>query len=69
MTDRDYLWCLIHMRLDEEEALNALCPACRREAEEDRCPACGVPVGSSTAEENPAFDPETFDRTKEGILP
>ena len=51
MTHRDYLWCAVNMALDGEEELARLCPACRAEAEEDRCPVCG---------ENRGFDMERF---------
>ena len=43
MKARDYLWCALHLALDREEELARLCPACRREAAEERCPACGAP--------------------------
>ena len=26
MRDRDYVWCLTHMALDQEEELSRLCP-------------------------------------------
>lgn len=65
MRDRDYLWCLVNELLDQEERLEGLCPACRARAEEERCPACGAPVGDSGAGVNPAFDMERFLRLKE----
>ena len=34
MTDSDYLYCLVHLQLDGEEAL------------EGRCPVCGAPPES-----------------------
>lgn len=64
--DRDYLWCLLNMMLDEEEAMEALCPACRAEAQEGRCPACGNPVGEREREDNPSFDWERYQKMKEG---
>lgn len=67
MTDRDYLLCALHLILDEEERLDALCPECRARAEGDCCPACGGPVPK--AEANPAFDRARFDRMKRGELP
>lgn len=66
MTDRDYLWCLLHMSLDDEEMLAALCPTCRGEAEQGRCPACGVPVGQVEGLENTRFDREKYERMKGG---
>ena len=42
MRDRDYVWCLSHLALDQEEELERLCPACRARAEEARCPVCGA---------------------------
>jgi len=42
MKHRDYLWCAVNLLLDDEEALAQLCPACRAEAEEGRCPVCGA---------------------------
>lgn len=38
MKARDYLWCALNLMLDREEALERLCPHCRAEAEEARCP-------------------------------
>lgn len=66
MTDRDYLWCAVHLLLDEEEAASRLCPTCRAEAEKDRCPVCGREKGSVVQGENPAFDWGRFERMKEG---
>ena len=45
MRDRDYVWCLTHMALDQEEELSRLCPGCRLQAEEERGPGCGRPAG------------------------
>lgn len=58
MTDRDYLWCAVNLLLDDEEELARLCPACRAQAEEDRCPVCGADRGDTG--QNPAFDLERF---------
>lgn len=69
MTDRDYLLCALHLILDDEERLGQLCPACRAEAEEHRCPVCGVPVEQAGAGVNPAFDRERFERMKRGEKP
>ncbi|MGM9579290.1 MAG: hypothetical protein ACI3VS_07895 [Evtepia sp.] len=60
MLPRDYLWCALHLLLDQEEAASLLCPTCRAEAEEPRCPVCGRPTGEITREENPGFDMERF---------
>ena len=36
MTDREYLWCVLNLMLDDQEELDRLCPACRARAEEAR---------------------------------
>ena len=41
MKRRDYLWCALNLLLDHEEELGRLCPSCRAQAEEGRCPVCG----------------------------
>ena len=69
MTDRDYLLCALHLLLDEEERLNALCPACRERAQEERCPVCGDLTDRSGVETNPSFDLERFERMKRGEKP
>lgn len=69
MTDRDYLWCAVNLLLDEEEVVSRLCPACRAEAEKDRCPVCGREKGEVSQGENPAFDWARFERMKEGKTP
>jgi len=66
MTGRDYLWCALHLILDEEEVLDRLCPACRDQAGEDRCPVCGGQTGEITADINGAFDWEKFRALREG---
>lgn len=66
MTGRDYLWCALHLLLDQEEEAARLCPACRAEAQEARCPVCGRGVGEVTRGENPGFDMERFERLKKG---
>ena len=66
MKARDYLWCALNLMLDREEELARLCPSCRVQAEENRCPACGSPVGEAYGGENPAFDRERFERLKRG---
>ena len=65
MLDRDYVWCLAQQRLDDEEELDRLCPACRTRAEEARCPGCGAPVGTPVKESNPNFDWARFERLKQ----
>ena len=57
MKARDYLWCALHL---------ALCPACRREAAEERCPACGALRTETAAGQNAAFDEARFERLKRG---
>lgn len=64
MTDRDYLWCALNLLLDDEEALDALCPACRAQAREGRCPVCGEALESGGAGENGSFDMARFERLK-----
>ena len=64
MTDGDYLYCALQMLLDQEEALSRLCPQCRQEAEEGRCPSCGVKF--SNVGENAAFDQQRFEQLKKG---
>ena len=69
MRDRDYVWCLTHMALDQEEELSRLCPGCRLQAEEERCPVCGRPAGSWEGALNPSFDRERFERLRKGGQP
>lgn len=69
MTDRDYLLCALHLILDDQERLDALCPTCRVRAEEERCPACGGQVEGIGAGMNPSFDQERFERMKRGEQP
>lgn len=64
MTGRDYLWCALNLLLDDEEALDALCPSCRTEARSGRCPVCGGMV--TDRGENGSFDPERFERLRRG---
>ena len=66
MRARDYLWCALHLALDREEELARLCPACRREAAEERCPACGALRTETAAGQNAAFDEARFERLKRG---
>ena len=66
MTGRDYLWCVLHLLLDEEEVLDRLCPACRAEVQQERCPVCGGAPGETSAEINGAFDWDRFQALREG---
>ena len=66
MTDGEFLWCLVNMMLDEEEELDRLCPSCRVEAQEGRCPACGAPVGEGEGMVNPSFDQARYERMGRG---
>lgn len=67
MTGQDYLWCLVNMLLDREEALERLCPDCRAGALEERCPRCGRPVGRRGEEgRNASFDPDRFEALRGG---
>ena len=66
MKPRDYLWCALHMALDQEEELERLCPACRSEAAGGRCPICGGLAVESAVGENAAFDWERFQRLARG---
>lgn len=66
MTHRDYLWCALNLMLDEEEALSALCPACRAEAEEGRCPVCGGAAADAGGAVNAAFDEARYQRLSRG---
>ena len=58
--------CALHLALDREEELARLCPACRREAAEERCPACGALRTETAAGQNAAFDEARFERLKRG---
>ena len=56
----------LNLLLDGEETLDALCPACRAEAREGRCPVCGAATGGDRTGENAGFDPERFERMRRG---
>ena len=60
MTDGDYLYCVLHMTLDEEERLEQLCPECRAQAEKSTCLCCGAPL----AEVNSSFDEDRFEELR-----
>ena len=64
MTEGDYLYCVMQLTLDEEAALEGLCPGCRAEAMERRCAVCG----GTLAEENPQFDEARFEELRRGGL-
>ena len=60
MTDGDYLYCVLHMTLDEEEKLEQLCLDCRAQAEKSTCLCCGAPL----AEVNASFDENRFEELR-----
>lgn len=62
MTDRDYLYCVMQLTLDEEQTLAQLCPQCREQARQRTCPCCGAALG----EENGNFDEARFEELKHG---
>lgn len=66
MKERDYLWCALNLLLDEEEELARLCPTCRAEAQEGRCPACGSLVYEGDGGQNGSFDESRFARLSRG---
>lgn len=59
MTDGDYLFCILHLWLDEEERLSRLCPSCRAAAAERACPVCGAKA-QGTFGVNESFDEARF---------
>lgn len=68
MKDRDFLWCLVHGLLDREEELERLCPACRSQGEEERCPVCGQPrSGWGEGSINSGFDEHQFQQLRGGV--
>lgn len=67
MTAGDYLWCAVNLLLDDEETLDQLCPSCRAQAMEERCPVCGTPTGGDVTGENPAFDRARFEALRRGV--
>lgn len=66
MTDADYLYCALHLSLDDRERLERLCPECRAAAEEARCPACGRAILNGEGGVNAAFDIAEFTRRRDG---
>ena len=60
MTDGDYLYCILHLLLDQEDELDRLCPSCRRAAEEERCVGCGAVLANWQGGDNSAFDEARF---------
>lgn len=67
MCERDYLWCALHLLLDEEERLAALCPACQERAQRTLCPACGDEMGMVQGDVNESFDWTRFSQMREGV--
>ena len=66
MMDRDYLWCALNLLLDDEEALEELCPECRAAAERGVCPSCGRETEYAAMSENEGFDEARYERLKRG---
>jgi len=58
MTDADYLYCVLNLLLDGEEALDGLCPACRERAKKRTCRCCGADLDDGDV--NESFDEERF---------
>ena len=56
----EYLYALAQLRLDRDEQLDALCPACRAGAEARRCPCCGGALPTV----NPGFDESRYEELK-----
>lgn len=67
MTHGDYLYCALHLLLDQEEALARLCPQCRQEAEAGCCPVCGRRTEDGGGGENAAFDWARYEALKRGM--
>ena len=65
----DFYSALIEGQLDQEEELARLCPSCRLQAEEARCPVCGRPAESWEGALNPSFDRERYERLRKGGQP
>lgn len=59
MTRGDYLYCVLHLLLDEEDRLARLCPDCRSRAEAEHCPVCG-----RQWEQSAGFDPARYETLK-----
>lgn len=66
MKNRDYLWCVLNLMLDDEEEFSRLCPSCRAEAERENCPVCGAPTGAVSGGENASFDWARFEALEQG---
>ncbi len=69
MRDRDYLWCGLNLMLDDEEALDRLCPSCRSLAERGCCPSCGGEVIAPVGGVNGSFDLARYERMRDGVKP
>ena len=63
MTEGDYLYCVMQMLLDQEEADSRLCPSCREKAHSSRCVGCGAELAGETGS-NPQFDSKRFEELK-----
>lgn len=66
MKDRDFLWCALNLMLDDKEELAQLCPTCREQAMEERCPVCGIPMSVTDGSVNASFDETRFQQLKWG---
>lgn len=62
MKSGDYLYCVMQMMLDEEDALEGMCPSCREKTGQARCSVCGELL----PERNAAFDDQRFEELKRG---
>ena len=56
----EYLCALAQLMADRDDALDALCPACRERVREGRCRICGGAIPT----ENPGFDEARFEELK-----
>ena len=56
----EYLYALAQLRLDRDERLDALCPACRASAGAAKCACCGAALPTV----NPGFDETRYEELK-----
>ena len=56
----EYLYALANLSVDRDEALEALCPACRQAVGDGRCRACGASLPTV----NPGFDETRYEELK-----
>lgn len=56
----EYLYALAQLRLDRDERLDALCPACRANTGAAKCACCGAPMPTV----NPGFDENRYEELK-----